>query len=139
MKTAIVYKSFLGTTRKYAEWLHESLESSLFKSSQVGESKLREYELIILCSGTYMGLISLRGYLKKTWGTLQWKKVMLLVVGLAPPENADSAKAFEKIPEHIRKNIKYFKIPGKVLSANSGKVTKENLQPVLEYINSLTA
>ena len=137
MKTAIVYKSFLGTTRQYAGWLHESLESSLFKSSQVSAGKLREYDLVILCSATYMGWISLRGYLKKKWHILQGKKVILLVVGVAPIEDPQSIRAYEKIPEYISKNIQYFKVPGTIASSNAENVKKENLQPVLDYINSL--
>ena len=139
MKTAIIYRSFLGSTRKYAEWLHESIESDLFKPRQISKSKLQEYDLIILCSGTYAGWISIRGYLKKRWETLQGKKVVLLVVGIALPEDADSIKAFEKIPDNIRNGIKYFKLPGTIGSSNAEQVKKENLQPVLDYISSLAA
>jgi len=137
MKTAIIYRSFLGTTRKYAEWLHESIESDLFKPRQINKSKLQEYDLVILCSGTYAGWISIRGYLKKRWEALQGKKVVLLIVGMAPPEDADSVKAFEKIPENIRNGIKYFKLPGTIGASNADQVKKENLQPVLDYINTL--
>ena len=139
MKTAILYKSFLGTTRKYAQWLNESIESDLFKSGKVSEQKLQEYDLVILCSATYGGWISLRGYLEKSWPILQGKKVILLVTGMVPQEHADSETAFQTIPEHIRENIKYFKLPGKLASINADQVTKEKLQPVLESINSLAA
>ncbi|MFX0202984.1 MAG: flavodoxin family protein [Candidatus Hodarchaeota archaeon] len=139
MKTAIIYRSFLGTTRKYAEWLHESVESDLFKPRQINKSKLQEYDLVILCSGTYAGWISIRGYLKKRWEALQGKKVVLLVIGIAPPEDADSIKSFEKIPENIRNGIKYFKLPGTIGASNAAQVKKENLQPVLDYINTLAA
>ena len=96
-----------------------------------------EYDLVILCSATYMGWISLRGYLKKKWHILQGKKVILLVVGVAPIEDPQSITAYERIPEHIRQNIQCFKLPGKVFSAGADKVKRENLQPVLDYINSL--
>jgi len=139
MKTAIIYRSFLGTTKKYAGWLHESIESDLFKPHQISKSKLQEYDLVILCSGTYAGWISIRGYLKKRWEALQGKKVVLLVIGIAPPEDDSSIRAFEKIPENIRNGIKYFKLPGTTGSSNAEQVKKENLQPVLDYINSLTA
>ena len=138
MKTAIIYRSFLSTTRKYAGWLHESIESDLFKPNQISKPKLQEYDLVILCSGTYIGWISIRGYLKKRWQALQGKKVVLLVIGIAPPEDAESIKSFEKIPENIRNGIKYFKLPGKIGSNNAEQVKRENLQPVLDYINSLT-
>jgi menaquinone-dependent protoporphyrinogen IX oxidase len=139
MKTAIIYRSFLGTTRKYAQWLHESVESDLYKPRQIKKSKLQEYDLVILCSGTYAGWISIRGYLKRRWQALQGKKVVLLVVGIAPTEDEQSIKSFEKIPENIRNGIKYFKLPGTIGASNAEQVKKENLQPVLDYINSLNA
>jgi len=139
MKTAIIYRSFLGATKKYAEWLRESIESDLFKSGQIKDNRLREYELLILCTGTYAGWISLRGYLKKKWDTLRGKKVILLVVGIAPVEDPQSIRAYEKIPEYIRKNIQYFKVPGTIRTSNAANVKEENLQPVLDYVNSLSA
>lgn len=101
--------------------------------------------VVLLCSGTYIGWISLRGYLEKIRGVLLSKEVVLLVLlvllvtGILPAEDAQSTKAYLKIPEHIRKNIKYFKVPGKIGSANKDKVKRENLQPVLDYIGSITA
>jgi menaquinone-dependent protoporphyrinogen IX oxidase len=142
MRTAIIYRSFLGSTRKYAEWLHDSIESSdLFKPRQVRDKKLAEYGLVIICSGTYIGWISLRGYLKKKWPVLQGKKVVFLVVGLAPPEAPESMAAYMKIPEHIRQEIQYFKVAGRWGSRNQNQdaVKRENLQPVLEYIQGLTS
>jgi hypothetical protein len=80
----------------------------------------------------------MRGRLKKWWSTLRGKKVVLLVVGIVPPEEQESTAAYLKIPEHIRQEIKYFKLPGTTGSANREQVKKENLQPVVEYIRSLT-
>ena len=139
MRTAIVYRSFLGTTRKYAEWLHESIEASgLFKPGQVKDKKLAEYDLVIICAGTYAGWISLRGYLKKKWPVLQGKKVILLVVGLVPQEDTESTTAYMKIPENIRQEIRYFKVPGAWGSRNRENVKKENLQPVLDYVHEIS-
>jgi len=139
MKTAIIYRSFLGSTRKYAEWLHESIDSSdLYKPGQAKNRKLTEYDLVIICAGTYAGWISLRGYLKKKWPVLQGKKVILLVVGLVPPEDAESTAAYEKIPENIRQEIRYCKVPGRWGSRNRDAVKKENLQPILDYIKEIS-
>ena len=137
MKTAIVYRSFLGTTKKYVEWLHEDVESDIFKLGEANEARLAEYDLVIVCSSTYAGWITIGGHLKKWWNTLQGKNVVLLVTGMVPAEHADSAKSYEKIPEHIRQEIKYFKLPGKIGAAGKEQVKKENLQPVVEYIHSL--
>jgi flavodoxin len=138
VRTVIVYRSFLGSTRKYAQWLHESIESSdLFKSGRIGNKELAKYDLIIICSGTYMGWISLRGYLQKKWPVLQAKKVIMLVVGMVPTEDSESMTAYMKIPEHIRQEIQYFKVPGTIGDKNRENVKQENLQPVLDYIQGL--
>ena len=137
MKTAIVYRSFLGGTKRYAEWLHEEVESDIFGALAARRSRLAEYDLVVLCSGTYVGWISIRGRLKRWWNTLRSKKVILLVVGMAPQEDPWSERAYLKIPEHIRKEIRYFKVPGKMGAEGAEKVKKENLQPVLEYIREL--
>ena len=139
MKTAIIYRSFLGSTRKYAEWLHESIKSSnLYKPGRIKNRQLAEYDLVIICSGTYAGWISLRGYLKKKWPVIKEKKVILLVVGLVPQEDAESVASYEKIPEHIRQEIQYFKVPGAWGARNRENVKKENLRPVLDYINQIS-
>jgi len=93
----------------------------------------------VLCTATYMGWIRGGGYLKKRWKVLKGKKVVLVVTGMSPAENTYSKKAYEKIPEYIRQNIKYFKLPGKIASAGADKVKKENLEPVMEYIRGLQA
>lgn len=137
MKTAIVYRSFLGTARRYAEWLHEEVESDIFRLGEASAERLAGYDLVILCSGTYAGWISIRGRLKKWWNTMRSKKVILLVTGMVPAEHPDSTKSYEKVPEHIRKEIEYFKLPGKIGAAGKQQVRKENLQPVVEFIRAL--
>jgi flavodoxin len=47
MKTAIIYRSFLGTTKKYAEWLHGEVESDIFRPGQLSKARLAEYDLVI--------------------------------------------------------------------------------------------
>ena len=138
MKVAIVYRSLLGSTKKYAEWLHGEVESDIFKPGKVNKARLAGYDPVVICSGTYIGWISLRGWLEGRWNVLREKKVVLLVVGMAPPEAPEIVTAYLKIPEHIRQDIKYFKLPGTIGSGNREQVKKENLQPVVEYINSIT-
>lgn len=136
MRTVIIYSSILGTTKRYAMWLREALEADISKANSGRRSAL-DYDLIIVCSPTYMGQIRLLGYLKKKWNVLQWKSIILIAVGMAPPESPDSRKSYESIPEEIRSRIRYFKLPGKIGPAGKEKVRQDNLQPVLEYIRSI--
>jgi menaquinone-dependent protoporphyrinogen IX oxidase len=136
MRTVIIYNSLLGTTKKYAMWLREALEADMSKAN-AGRASALNYDLIIVCSPTYIGQIRLLGYLKKRWSVLQGKRVILIAVGMAPPESPDSRESYESIPEEIRNRIRYFKLPGKIGPAGRAKVKQENLQPVLEYIRSI--
>ena len=136
MRTVIVYSSILGTTKKYAMWLREALEADVSRAN-AGRVSALNYDLIIICSPTYMGQIRLLGYLKKKWNVLQWKSIILIAVGMAPPESPDSRKSYESIPEEIRSRIRYFKLPGRIGPAGRDKVRQDNLQPVLEYIRSI--
>jgi menaquinone-dependent protoporphyrinogen IX oxidase len=136
MRTVIIYNSLLGTTKRYAMWLREALEADLSKAN-AGRRSALDYDLIIICSPTYIGQIRLLGYLKKRWSVLQGKRVILIAVGMAPPESPDSRASYEGIPEEIRNRIRYFKLPGKIGPAGKAKVKQENLQPILEYIRSI--
>ena len=138
MRTVVIYSSLLGTTKRYAMWLREALEADLSKAN-AGRRSALDYDLIIVCSPTYMGQIRLLGYLKKRWSVLQGKRVILIAVGMAPPESPDSRKSYESIPEEIRSSIRYFKLPGKIGPAGKAEVKQENLQPVLDYIRKIGA
>ena len=136
MRTVIIYNSLLGTTKRYAMWLREALEADMSKAN-AGRASALNYDLIIICSPTYIGQIRLLGYVKKRWSVLQGKRVILIAVGMAPPESPDSRESYESIPEEIRNRIRYFKLPGKIGPAGKANVKQENLQPVLEYIRSI--
>src|SRR5512136_629047 len=104
MRTVIVYSSILGTTKRYANWLREALEADVSKANAKRISAL-DYDLIIICSPTYMGRIRLLGYLKQRWSILQAKTVILIAVGMAPSDSPDSMKTYQSIPEEIRTKI----------------------------------
>ena len=137
MKKLIVYRSFFGTTKRYAESLREEIESDIDKYNRVDDSSLRKYDMVILCTATYAGWISLSGYLKKHWHVLEGRVVILVVIGSAPVDAKWSIRSYNKIPDYIRVGIKYFKLPAKVDSKEADKARKEYLAPVIEYIKSL--
>lgn len=137
MKTVVIYKSFLGTTRTYAQWLKEELDCDIKKFSQIGDGELKGYDLMIISSGTYVGYMPLIGFLKKKWEIIKDKKVVVVAVGVAPENEEWSQKSYEKIPAHIREKIKYFKLAGKMGNIKpAGEVKKENLDRIIHYTES---
>ena len=134
MKTAIVYKSAFGTTRQYAQWLHESISSDLYPVNKVNNDILRGHEMVVVCGSTYAGKLVFNGFLKKNMDTLLDKKLVLVAVGMAPPDDKASVESYETIPEPLRKIAGYYKLQGKMFQDKNGMVKKENLNPVIQYI-----
>jgi len=137
MKTAVIYKSFLGTTEKYAKWLSEEINAALFKFGQIKRDQFDNYDILIVSSGTYASWMPLTGYLKRIWQYIKNKKVVVAAVGAVPEDDEWSKKSYEKIPIAIRSKIKYFKIPGKLGKQTDKDIKKENLEPIIKYIRSL--
>jgi flavodoxin len=137
MKIAIVYKSFLGTTKQYAQWLEEMTGGIAYRWGEVTKTDLEGSDIIVIASGTYVGWMPLAGYLKKNWEVLKKKKVVVVAVGAEPAGSEASKTSYEKIPSDIREKIQYFKISGKIVSDPEGLVKKENLDPIVEHINKL--
>ena len=139
MNTAIIYRSFFGTTKRYAERLHEAIEADIYRYNRIDELSLLKYDLVILCAGTYLGWISLGGYLRKHWRILESGRVTLIVIGAVPANDPWSVRCYEKIPDIIREGIKYFKLPAKIGFRDADKAVKENLAPVIKYIKGVTS
>ena len=102
MKTLIVYRSFLGSSKRYAGWLHEMVPSDIMKFSKANDRTLGAYEAVVLFGGTYAGHLSLADYLQHKWNTLKAKRVVFVTVGGAPETEAVSMKAYSSLPENIR-------------------------------------
>lgn len=135
MKILIVYRSYLGTTKRYAQWLQEDLKADLKRFDQVKDDGLEKYDKVVVCSGTYAGKMPLVGFLKKHWDKLKNKKVVAVAVGIAPRDLEYSQKSYETIPVSIRKKIVYYKLPGNMFGARpAGEIRKENLREVLKKL-----
>lgn len=139
MKTVIIYRTFLGTTKKYAQWINEEIYADLRKTTELNKRDLGQYNNIIICSGTYMGWISIMSYLQKIWPDIKGKNVILLVTGMLPENDIQSQNSYNQIPEEIREGIKYFKLPGQIGTINSENVKKENIRPVVNYFRTVTS
>jgi menaquinone-dependent protoporphyrinogen IX oxidase len=159
MKTLILYKSRSGSTKQYAQWLHEEFSNSdLVNLDKFDEKTIKEYDLVVLGSPTYGKRIIAGDFLKKNWEILEEKKVYLMVVGAIPQKEAASKSAYKKIPEEIRNSlVGYSKLPGKMGEMNRfGKiimrmmlgvdpkkivvqesVKKKDLQPIIDFLRKV--
>lgn len=130
MKTAIVYHSTFGSTKKYANWLSDRIDADLFSMRVIDAEILDDYQQIVVMSGTYAAQMPLTKFLTSNWDFIKDKKVVVVAVGAAPADDEQSKKSFEMIPEQIRKKVSYFKIPGRLFGINKDKVVPGNLDPI---------
>ena len=85
MKTAVIYKSKYGATKRYAEWISEELQCPIFEHSQIKSADLDAYDLIIYGGGMYAGSIAgVRKIIKNYRNDL-----VVFVSGLSDPADAD--------------------------------------------------
>jgi len=138
MKIAIFYKTHLGSTRNYCKWLQEKFDADLFLFRQLKKAKFTNYDTIIISSGTYKGKMPLVKFIEAAWPQIKNKSVIVMAVGMVDPNDKASILSYKMIPEQIRKNIKYFKLPGQIGNKKPmGEVKSENLKDVVKYLKSI--
>ncbi|MDD4353285.1 MAG: flavodoxin domain-containing protein [Candidatus Nanoarchaeia archaeon] len=135
MSIAIVYKTIYGSTGKYAKWLSEAVKSDVFEMDDVKNDLLKNFDSIIVMSGTYGGKMSWVDFLKNNWEILKNKKLTAISVGAVPMNHWWSKINYFFVPKFIKDKIKYFKIYGKF--KDKGKeIEKINLKEIIEYIKN---
>lgn len=134
MKYLIVYRSWLGSSKKYAQWLGEELNTEIKKYSQVGSKEIEEANKIILVGGTYAGWLSLGGFIAKYENLLNKKKTFFINVGMAPEDDPQTRTSWEKLPNEFRKTAKVYKITGRFPRGKEETVKKENLRKIIKDI-----
>jgi menaquinone-dependent protoporphyrinogen IX oxidase len=137
MGTLIVYRSVLGSTRKYAEWLADELECPACTFIDVTDGQLERAGRVIVMSGTYAGWMPLTGFLQSRWRTLSGKRIIVVSVGISPDGDAYTTVTLNRIPAEIRNRVKLFRLPGAALGmAPLGDVRKDNLKELVKYLRN---
>jgi menaquinone-dependent protoporphyrinogen IX oxidase len=136
MTTLIVYRSFLGTSKKYARWLHEAIPSDLLEFKRANSEVLKAYDAVVIICGIYATRLSLAGYLGQNWAVLQGKQVAFVSVAGSPADNIFSTKAYSRIPDNIRASITHFHLAGGLGRMKASEVKKDNINPVIDYLTT---
>jgi hypothetical protein len=134
MATAIVYKTIYGSTAKYTKWLGESVKADIYDMGLAKTNILKDYDTIIVMSGTYAGRMEWVNYLKKNWDILGGKEIIAISVGAVPINHLWSRINYFLIPGNIKRKIKYFKIYSG--PETEGNAKKECLNPIIKYLQS---
>lgn len=133
MRTLIVYRSMLGSSKNYAIWLGKSLSAKIVKYSEVKDKEFEEYQQVILVGGTYAGWMSMDGFIRQKWNYLKGKKLILADVGLAEKNSPENKKSWGKMMPEFRKKAAMFKVPGKIGRLNEENVNEKSIKEVVDF------
>ncbi len=128
-RTAVIYNSKYGFTKRYATWLGEALSCPVFPCNKFKKEQLSQYDTIIYGGGLYAGGVSGISLITKNWDTLRNKNVLLFTCGLADPTdtvNTEHIKAsLSKVlsPEMVEK-ISLFHLRGGIDYSHLGLIHK---------------
>lgn len=81
-KTVVIYKSYTGYTKKYAEWLADVLKCDLMENQKMTVSKLNSYDTVILGGSVMAGMIAGADFIKKNLEQLKEKKLVVYACGM---------------------------------------------------------
>lgn len=99
-KTAVIYKSKYGATKKYAQWIADELKCDLLERENVRADMLESYDTIVYGGGIYANGISGIDLLTKNYDRIKDKNIVVFTCGLADPQNS---KNISRIREGLKK------------------------------------
>lgn len=127
-KTAVVYKSTYGFTKKYAQFIAQKLGADLFESNAIKTKQLNNYDLIIYGGGIYASKINGMDLVSKR----KDGRLILFTVGLTDPKITDYSEMIKKaFPNQTDQPEKIFHFRGGMDSQHLGFIHR-NLMKLLK-------
>ncbi|MEG2787785.1 MAG: flavodoxin domain-containing protein [Romboutsia sp.] len=112
-KTAVIYKTKYGSTKKYAGWIALKLNADLYEVTDIRPKHLLEYDMIVFGGGLYRGKINGINFIKDNYDKIKDKKLFLFSVGM---ESINEDKREIIIKQNLNKmsleNIKIYNFKG---------------------------
>ncbi len=96
MKTAVVFQSRYGSTKRYAKWIAEELSCDLWDRKKIKAADLQPYHTIVYGGGLYAGGVLGADLLAKHFQELRHKNLILFTCGLADPANTSNTDSIRK-------------------------------------------
>lgn len=113
MKTAVIYTSQTGFTKRYAQWIAEAAGADCFELSDAKKKELSAYEAIVFGGWACAGSISKLSWFKSNMDKWTDKKLIVFCVGGSPADTPDIETAVKKnFTESELKRVDVFYCPG---------------------------
>lgn len=138
MNAIVVYKSKYGSTKKYAEWISESLECECAEAKNVSVNDLLKYDAIIYGGGLYAEIINGASLISKNTDKLSDKKIAVYSTGITPLDCRDyyDKMVIEKnFKNGVPSNVKVFNFTGKMILDELSLVHRTALKALKKLIS----
>lgn len=115
-KTAVIYKTKYGSTKKYAEWIAQNLSCDIFDAREVKVNDLLKYDVIIFGGGLYAsGIIGIQT-ITKNYSKLKDKEIIIFTCGITNPEDKEQFELvlIRNLTEEMRKNCQIYHFRGAI-------------------------
>ena len=137
MKTAVIYNSQTGFTKRYAEWIAESTDADCLELSEAKKKDLSVYGAIVFGGWACAGSISKLGWFKNNIHKWTDKKLIAFCVGGSPLDNPEIEPALKKnFSESELNRVNVFYCPG---GFNYEKMSAPSRLMMKIFIKSLKA
>ena len=112
MSGIIVYRSSYGSTREYAQWIHEETKFPLFDPQ---DSTIPwNTDVVVIGCPIIANKPSLLGWMQKNWSKLRGKRVVLFTTSGADPAAAPVEDWIrESLPQEMKDHVQIFPLAGR--------------------------
>lgn len=84
MSAVVIYDSHYGHTEKYARWIANELQISLYRLDEIGALDLTTYDTIVFGGPVFHGRVKIANLVNTLIPALYDKHILLFTVGLHP-------------------------------------------------------
>lgn len=113
MKTAVIYNSQTGFTKKYAEWISEVVGADCFELKIAKKQNFDTYDAIVFGGWICAGSISKISWFKSNINKWSGKTLVVFCTGSSPAENPGIDASLSNIFSEVeREKISVFYCPG---------------------------
>lgn len=113
-KTAVVYATRNGSTKRYAQWIARDCGADLIALEEADIDQLALYDTLVYGGCVYSGAIQGISFVKNNRDLLRHTRLVVFTVGLTQPgdETAFAQVLDRNFTEEERQGIRFFHFPG---------------------------
>ncbi|WP_352399760.1 flavodoxin domain-containing protein [Anaerotignum sp.] len=135
-KTAVVYRSEYGSTKKYATYIGKQLQAHLFSTDEIKD--ISDYDTIIYGGGIYGGSLNGNDWLKRNQEILCKKNLIIFTCGISNPSVEKNMETIytglkQCLTEELLRHAKVFSFRG-ALDFKKLKFTHKGMMTVMFQI-----